>query len=221
MGEVKQCKNCNQQKLADQFYVRTGGISLSTYCKVCTRKRNAAHYKANPEVKRRQSPGNHYEAHLIDRLHREGIAASPGKASPYNYADVVAWGCVRMEVKGAARRSHPGHNAYSFSFGPGQRENGLQADIIALICEDRGEHTYHLFSADHPVFYLNGRLKSGVTVTIKTTYSARSSSLDVELMRTHMDFWDLIEEKRIEIARGGNFGRRGRHRPSSRTRLSE
>src|SRR3990167_9450953 len=87
----------------------------------------------------------------IEYLKQHKIPALPGKAYKLADVDILAWGCVRVEVKYSSIRHY--NHYFSFSLTRRQRQRGVLADVVLMIC-DYGDHrTFHLFDPDDEVFY--------------------------------------------------------------------
>ena len=130
-------------------------------CKECMRKR----YRDTSKRDYKQ-PKNEWEEYVINALHNEGIPALPGKAirTSKTWSDIVAFGCVEIEVKSSSlTQKNKWSPSYKFTFTPSQIKRGLVADCVILICSDVG--SIHLFTADNPVFYIDGKLKGTITYT--------------------------------------------------------
>jgi hypothetical protein len=180
--------------LSEFYKHRPAADGLFPYCKECkkvlTRQQNA-HCK--------NESTNIGEKLVIERLRSLGIYAVPGKSSEWFWIDVVAWGCVRIEVKYA--REHNG--AFKFSIG---HKDGLEkerSDIIVLVCLDNTYTTYHVFKSDHSVFYhKDGIAKQGVVYTPFAKFKHTDClTLDNNLMLAHQEQWNLIEEHRTAVSK--------------------
>lgn len=155
MKQGKVCASCGVHKSFDKFYKRSGHDSYTSECKACMKARSSNSLPI-------EEPRAESERIAIEQLQSVGIYCTTGKATAYKWTDVVAFGCVRIEVKYAHIRERRKQETFKFSFTPKQQSNGLLADVIMLICDDFGELSFHLFPARHSVFYMDGRLKSAV-----------------------------------------------------------
>jgi len=108
------------------------------------------------------------------------------------HVDVIAWGCVGIEVKRAVFRMPAG---YTWTFSP-QQKQALQADVIALIADE----DIYLFPANHPVFYRDGQRKDAVCYLPekmrKYRVSLRTGLTDSEMSKA-LNAWHLIEVYRV------------------------
>lgn len=200
---TKVCRKCGLEKSIDEFYKRSGANGTQSYCIACYNARAATQIRAPKNIAGEQS-----ERDVVSVLLSNGIYATGGKASAFKYIDVVAWGCVRIEVKSSTLRSnnYPDDLAYTFGFTANQQKRGIDADLVVLVClgKTNTQNTYHIFPSNHPVFYKYGRLKSAVVYsTIKKRPYMRvrgGIAMSHTLMHQHQDAWHLIEEKRFEIS---------------------
>lgn len=190
-----------------QFYVRSGIITPTlpghylSQCKTCLRALNLTAKVLAVEESRVWS-----ENVVIGVLKQQGIWAQTGKGSSAPDVDVTAWGCVWIEVKHARLEPRGGVEEFTFTTTPKQQQRGLLADLVLLLCEWAPEnYSFHLFRSDDPVFYIEGRLKTGFTYR-----PGRAKALKHGLNRVVMtsgmmeqarDRWRLIEVVRREHAR--------------------
>lgn len=196
---TKPCCGCKLDKPLTEFYTRSGvhnptepGHYVSE-CKVCM-KRRSKHSTLNP-----YEPRVLTEQLAIEKLLDIGIFALPGKAIAAADVDVVAWGCVWIEVKYARLEFQRGVKKFKFNTTPKQQQRGFLADLVMLIC-DYGEDdlTYHLFEANHPVFYMDegSRVKSGFTFTPDAMEAKKHGDNRVVMTQPMMDEaqdrWDMI-----------------------------
>jgi len=132
----------------------------------------------------------------IERLLDVGIYAAPGKAVRLAHVDIVAWGCVWIEVKYARYEFKRGVQKFTFNTTPKQQQCGFLADLVMLICDYGDELTYHLFEAQHPVFYMQERIKSGFTFTPGAMEAKKHGDNRVVMTQPMMDEaqdrWDYI-----------------------------
>jgi hypothetical protein len=157
-SQSKVCVRCKQNKPLTDFYTRSGLPHLhNSECKACMKAR----YKdVNPVPA--TEPRAKSEILAINELKRQGIHAAPGKSVAYADVDVVAFGCVRIEVKYAKLNTKFHRECYTFRLTPKQKQRGLLADIVMLICDDGTRCTFHLFQTSYQAFYMtNGALKTG------------------------------------------------------------
>jgi hypothetical protein len=119
-----------------------------------------------------------------------GIYAVAGKYSAYTYIDMVAFGCVLIEVKysSMARRQ-----SYSFKFNDTQVKNGIKADLVVLVTDDGQMCRYSVFPANLSVFYhKDGRLKQGITYIPVPQNRKGKNYLSNELMDSYEDAWQQV-----------------------------
>lgn len=200
------CVKCEIVKPFTEFYKRRGFTGdlpghYTSECKDCMRARSRESRRLPA-----YEPAVETERLAIERLVAEGIPTAPGKAVALADCDLVAWGCVMIEVKYARLALRRGAYRYHFEVTPVQRSRGFKAHVVMLICDDDGDLTYHLFKASHEVFYIERagkrRLKSGFTYTPDSAprqYDDRLVMSD-SLMMSAEDNYELIERVRLAIS---------------------
>lgn len=117
--------------------------------------------------------------------------------------NVVAWGCITVDVRYSTRRHYRGIFRWSLA-------RPITADVVMLICDQRkdgGSLTFHLFDPDADVFfYHDGRQKTGVTFvagrSVQLKHEQRWDSLTLPVMDEARDRLELVERARDEKARG-------------------
>lgn len=194
----KQCARCKQEKPLSEFYIRTPynrnsdrpalpGDYISE-CKTCMRERGKHQRRITPDVSRVES-----ENIAIEYLRSKGVYATPGKASKLTWVDVAAWGAVGIEVKHATYDQLL--RKFTFVTTPRQQAQGFKAHVVMLICEYPDRMTYHLFPSDHPVFYIDGRLKTGLVFSLRQSAGSKHSRNRVVMTQSLMDEY----ENRIDL----------------------
>lgn len=171
-------------------------------CKIC-KLDYARIWRENKRAKGRiwdkTIPTIESEADVIRELRSHGIFAAPGKLGEHFHLDIVAWGCVRIDAK----RSQFNGRSFTFPLGRKDEEYWYLTDLIILVCIWPDEHsTYHVFPADHSIFTINGKHKSGVCYTpsnLRRQKHPYRVSITDELMEAHRDRWDLVEEYRQKV----------------------
>lgn len=138
---TKICKTCeNTYPATDEYFYRHTYGSLNGDCISCYKiKRYANRNKAS------KLPSNLGEILAIEYLKSVGIYATSGKASIYRRIDVIAWGCVKIEVK------HSQEFKWSFKFGNNKPPD--IPDVTMLIGLLDGVNKFYLFPYNHPVFF--------------------------------------------------------------------
>jgi hypothetical protein len=180
----------------EYFYTaRDKADGWHSYCKECCKFDSRKHYSRNGNKK--NAATNAGEGRVISKLRTAGVYAEKGAGGHHSRIDVVAWGCVRIEVK-TSTLYKDGH----FHFSIGRRANAFHShDLIVLVCiwPDNGA-TFHVFKPEHPVFYRGAKLKRGIAY-IPTPNGRKGNrygmTLTAELMTEHQDRWDMIEECRL------------------------
>lgn len=198
---TKVCNRCKSEKSVSEFYVRSGcdnptdiGHYISE-CKACMQDRAKSRKPLSAT-----EPRTATEILAIEYLKSQGIPALPGKAISFAHVDVVAFGCIEIEVKYARLETKRGVQKFTFNSTPAQSRHGYRGSIVMLICEYPNErYTYHLFDAKHPVFYMDGRIKTGFTFTPGAIEALKHGNNRVvmtqPLMDAHQDNIELILEK--------------------------
>ena len=134
--------------------------------------------------KRKTAIGRPFEEEVILKLRSLGIYATFGVYGEWKYVDVVAFGCVRIEVK----TSTVGH--FHLSQDHGNEEGWDSSDIVILVCRGEESDTFHIMRQNHPVFYRDdGSLKYAITYS-----GEKSQVLTKEIMDEAQDNWKLIFE---------------------------
>lgn len=185
----RNCQQVNPQPLS-HFYERSGykGIASEpghyvSECKTCMRERART---TKPVPKTVSSVYN--ERLAIEYLRQHGIYAAPGKSVYASDVDVVAFGCVWIEVKHSRYEHRSGRKQFAFVATPKQQERGYRAHLVMLICEYSEQHrTYHLFDARDEVLYIKGRVKSGLTYYPDRTVALKHAQNRVVMTRSMMD----------------------------------
>lgn len=158
----KICSACQCLKPLSEYYKRSYSNSVTSECKECMKKRSVGKWHKNEDYMKSLVMS---EELAIAFLHRNGIPALPGKALRQSHVDVIAFGCVHIEVKYAPFEVDRTVKKFTFKVTPSQQKNGFRAEVVILICGYDDHMTYHLFDAKDPVFYMHGRVKTGFTFT--------------------------------------------------------
>lgn len=155
---------------------------------------------------------------VVEELKKNGIYATPGAVTEYQWVDCVAWGCVVVECRTSNWRFR--RKGFGWRVNPTRHNRGIQGDVVVLVCNwPRAKRTFHVFGVECPVFYHNGKLKQGIKWTPRSRGSTYGIAHDIasltdELMDEAQDAWWIIEEKRKlisekltagEYSRTGNF----------------
>src|SRR5688572_1209076 len=98
-NDTRTCTKCNVAKPAtlEYFYKgRTNGDRLTSWCRDCMKARS----KSKSYTPRDAKIPNEGESKAVAWLKSHGIPANGGKnIDAVTWLDVLAWGCVRVEVK--------------------------------------------------------------------------------------------------------------------------
>lgn len=209
--ETKICSACGETLPITSFYKRAS-VKKASYvseCKSCMKQRSQSnHLRRLPaDVPRVAS-----EVLALEYLRGAGIPSAPGKAFRLADVDIVAWGCVWVEVKYSVLRPAP-RPRFQFAATHLQGQRGYLAHVIMLICDYGDKQSYHLFPSDHAIFYRefadgNRKVKTAVCYIPEsggsTKRGAPSAIVPTDaLMKQHENNLDLIEQVRIKVAREG------------------
>jgi hypothetical protein len=183
----QQCKQCQETKAIDEFYTYSSNGKPMKVCKSCHKQRS---------TKTKPGQGHEHERILVERLHQQGIFATLGFGKGFNFADVVAWGCVRVEAKLGEKQKN---GSYLFRFTGKQIKQRVVADIIILIFPYSNGWSYHLFDANDPIFFLaDGKRKTGVSYLANAHHrKMRANTVFPFHMGAAKDNWQIIEEYRL------------------------
>lgn len=198
---TKVCNRCKSEKSVSEFYIRSGCDNptevghYSSECKDCMKQRTKGQKHLPPTEPRAVT-----EILALEYLKNRGIPALPGKAVSFSHVDVVAFGCVEIEVKFSRLQFNKGVHRFRFAATPNQSRHGFRGSIVMLICEyPSGRYTYHLFDARHPVFYIHGRVKIAFLFTPGATEALKHGDNRVvmtqPLMDAHQDNIALVWKK--------------------------
>jgi hypothetical protein len=189
---TKTCRLCNGNfpATSEFFYQRPQSKDgLQSQCKPCTKAR-ARTYDNTPK-------GRPNEVLLVNYLLKHGVFADVGaKFKDYKLADVVAWGCVTIEMK----YSWSEIEKHKFEFTPRQlKMNGAGVDVICLATDGMGEMEYHFFDARNPFFYNCGKLKRTVTYQSHAKWRVEGKEvLTPDIMDKARNDTSVIECYRLE-----------------------
>lgn len=202
----KPCTSCKVDKPFSEYYIRSGVNNptepghYNSECKACMLERSKRIQKLPATM-----PRAFTEKLAIEYLTSQGIGCLPGKAVKAAHVDIAAWGHVWIEVKYARLQRHRGAKMFKFNSTPSQKRRGFLAHIVLLICEYPDERrTFHLFPADHPVFEIDGRTKTGFTFRPGATHALKHGNNRVVMTQPIMDEAqdriDLIWKTLLELS---------------------
>jgi len=181
----KVCIACKNSLPLSEFYKRPGQTDpanpsqYTSECKTCMKARGK-----KSKIIDNQTPYAISEQWGIDYLHSKGIPSLPGKALSYAWVDVIAFGCVRVEVKYSTLLSG---DFFKFTLTPGQKKRGLLGDVVMLVCDYGTRATFHLFQPSFPAFYINGKLKTGLHFTPGAMTARKFAASRVVMTQPMMD----------------------------------
>lgn len=176
----KVCSKCKVDKPLSEYYFRNG--KPHSYCKACIAVTTMEHRPLSQQV-----PKDATEIVAIEYLKSKGIPSLPGKALKYSHVDIVAFGCVRIEVKSSILHTDNGVFYFKWTISPTQIERGVLADLIMLVCDYGTRKTFHVFSKTFPAFYINGKRKTGFNFTPGATEARKFGTTRVVMTQPMMD----------------------------------
>lgn len=150
--ETHICIGCKIEKPLSDYYVYPNGNHY-TRCKKCTITYVNTHAKENGN-----KPHGH-ELRCLDYLTRNGLPVMEGKYikhDDYKNIDLVAFGCIRVEVKQADKDN-------KIWFSQRQRET-FRCDLVIVVTVD---NTYHVFSGDDSIFIRKSTGKRYVSMQVQ------------------------------------------------------
>lgn len=184
----KVCTHCHEEKMITEFSWRKRHKTFQSWCRKCVEE----------ESKHPNKKGDPYENAVLAKLKQLGIWAVRGKDISNQYIDVIAWGCVRIEVKSATLQK----NQFSFAFTLRQQAREVENDIYVLVCRWGDHESYHVFLADSP--YISTNISKGRIVYAPNRKYRRLTRnphpITPEVMNQSLERWLLIEKMRIEIS---------------------
>lgn len=216
---LKKCRRCKIEKQLSEFYPRSGYTKpekpptipghYMTECKACLKDRSKTQTRLPKTIPRAAT-----EIIAIDILKKAGIPTLPGKAVHAADCDLVCYGSVWVECKYSKLYRQNGEDAFRFDTTPKQQKEGFRADLVILICDyPDGNRTAHLFDAKHPVFYMKGRVKSGIIYTVglqkqRKHFASRTVMTEPMMDAAKNAFWlikNRLAEIEDELRRGENL----------------
>lgn len=194
-GKTKRCAACGEIKPHTEFYARAHNRSSPTSeCKACMKLRNQNKTLVDPH-----SSSFSTEEQTLRELAKQGIPALPGKALGRYYCDILAWGCVPIEVKSSTSIK----GRYTFKFTALQVSGHLRGDVLVLVCVKPDSRSFHVFDARSPLFYQDGKLRKTLTFNVdpKDPPNAKVKRvLTVDIMEAARDNWGIVEDVRLRNA---------------------
>lgn len=187
---MKHCTSCDQTKPDAEFYSnRARKDGLSVYCRPCHRAATQRSKKGKRIILFREElhPGTELGKKYL-ALH--GIPSLPGMAAGMPFVDLVAWGCVPIEVKTA----HPvAGSRYSWGFTDRQLEREFLGEVVMLIAID-GEDNHRVFVVPGSDRRLRKSIQTGRVTVALDSYDKRSYWPWLEKFE---DRYTIIEEMRL------------------------
>jgi len=187
------CVICGQPKTPEELVSRPNYDGTRYYwnrCKACYDPIRRANERISTTKEQMLSSGHPEEFTLIELLGQRGIFVTNGRSSTFSNVDLVAWGCVPIELKTAMPTKQ---GTYIFKFSPKQCQLGLPDGLVAL--RFGNIDAYHVFRSDNPMFYENGKLRHSISFAGDPPSRWGISSFEMNEAR---NAWHLIEQKRLE-----------------------
>jgi hypothetical protein len=191
--DTKVCRSCQQEYPAtsEHFYKLNNSFHLD--CKSCYKLRRK-------DYRSKQEPVHTGEIVAINRLLAEGIFATSGKSSVWGkYIDVVCWGCVKVEVKHSVESKR---GSWTWILTSTNNPDTPSPDFILLIGQHKdGTHSYFFFPVNHPVFFKDGRRKTGITYMAESKQRNNRHDylvLTPQIMRDYQNAFHQIETLRLD-----------------------
>jgi hypothetical protein len=182
----KICRQCHEKKPESEFYIYSSTQKTMPICKVCHRAQNNIKRPAPKEVS-----GNRHESIAINHMRSMGIYAAPGKSSEYRRLDVIAWGCVCVEIK-PALPMFDRTDVWHIHFTRKQHETRLIADVVIIMIPKKGGFGYYVMPAAHSFF--RNRKGQILRDILFSRHIAQGSPL-----YEYQDNWQLIEDVRQSV----------------------
>lgn len=193
---LKTCTICHKEKPLSDYYLQHTG-KPNPVCIPCFLSRHKAYVK-----KAVTDASQPHEQQCIEYMRSLGIYATTGKASEFAWVDLVAWGCIKIEVKlGEHSFGRERSSNWLWRFSNVQIKKRLLADVIVLIIPYETPE-YYVFEATHPVFYKGGRLKTGVQYMERPAHRKnRKTSVPMtpEMMNAARDDWTILLDKMPDL----------------------
>lgn len=182
----KVCRQCHEKKPESEFYIYSSTQKRMPICKVCQLSRTNVKKPAPKEVS-----GNRHEAIAINHMRVMGIYAAPGKSSEYRHLDVIAWGCVRIEIK-PVLPMFDRTDIWHINFTRRQSKSQLDADVVIVMIPKRDDFEYYVMPAVHSFF--RNRKGQILRDILFSRHIVQGSTL-----YEYRDNWGLIEEVRQSV----------------------
>ena len=190
---TKQCNKCDRVLPLAEFHKHPHTKDrLQAHCRECHVKlyRNQ-HIRGVSTI----------ESHnlVIAELGYHGIYSCAGSGSVFRHVDIVAWGCIQIEVKSSTLNKS---GMFHFSFSASQFSGGLKAELIVLVCLRPTVNSFHVFDPQRPLFFRkDGKMKTAISWTPGGAGKRNrhtTDSLTDKTMRNSESAWWMVEKIRRE-----------------------
>lgn len=190
---TKVCRKCGVTKPINDFYANRTEHGFNHQCKECAK----SYQKKQPIRKQRdEHSGRPYEQLAIDALRSNGIFATSGKSSIYAFGDIVAWGCIRIEVKYSTLHGQ----SYTFSF---QNKTKLtENQLVMLGCQQPDGIDWYVVPSSHSMFHHpNGDTKRGISFSPFVKHRKLSlNAITTETLQPYKEAWHMVIECRNQVS---------------------
>ena len=135
------------------------------------------------------------------------LAAIAANLSVHRRLDLIAWGCVKIEVKYAKFTDTEMNKGFHFAISKKQASDGLVADLVMFICDYGDSETYHIFPVQRPVIQRTIRSRNRAILYVPSHMkrhqhvNSGKAMLTKSMMDYYQDAWHLIELVRENYAR--------------------
>lgn len=196
-AKFKICKKCGPpEKPLSEFYKGAAKDGKDSYCKPCRSLIN----REQRETSKTRTPDQREEKSThIGRalLSEQGIPCVTGRESGLPWVDLLAWGCVPVEVKfSTPKENNP--NKFVWGFTPRQLINGFSG-IFLFIAMGRDEVRSFVIPCDVP--WLTKANRRPKTVAVSVTIGARHfNAKNWDRLQPYENAYHIIEEQRVRLS---------------------
>lgn len=196
---LKVCNKCGQEMPINCFYKRpyydgTTQGHFTSECKSCMKERAKTQNRLGFAESRFES-----ENDVLRLLNDQGIPTTTGHNNGFADVDLVAYGCVRIEVKySRIQLAYNKYKQYAWNLTKKQIAKGLKADVIVLVGEDdNGDLSYYILPYPHDTFFHpDGTLKTAFVYSLDNAgkRAGKRHVLTNELMQSAKNNYGLITD---------------------------
>lgn len=197
-NDTRICTKCNTAKPATPEYFYKGSTNVSglgSWCKECMK----ALSKATKTERKGENIRDEGEKLAVAWLRSNGIPSDIGKnAGTIRWLDVLAWGCVKIEVKYSKTN---GQGLWCWAMNSvNNKPDSAKPHIALFIGRDARTNQYHyfLFDINDPELF---NQKTNTRKTNVTFNYQSKESQNREAFQMHENALYLVEESRLKAAR--------------------